>query len=268
MVIRCLVPKRRYYRCPEYCNRRDNIVIDDNVPLYSMGLEFDLGQVDVTRNGTAHEDGINFQSIPLSFVQEFEALTNNLTQNIKSSTLRDQIKIKPQDIMHISLSYLCCLTKQEFYFAKEYLYQWIIENYPFDIPITYERLECLQERFNSVTNILILDEASQKKLIQLNHNLRDYLTIRNIPVPILRENQMPFHSTVLGFYLGTDNDNRQPENDISLNLSTIAQVIASTKHGPYTKGMRIKHAPHIVSGSFVFIDRQQHAGPVEKKIPP
>ena len=251
--------------CPAVCNRTD---LDNNSsgsglqPLYRFGLEWYFGQTNISLQGLGYDGGINFQSVPSSFVNQFATVMMNL-ENRAKEVLGPTTQFKRQERIHISLMYLCCLTKNEIYLAREYIAQWILENFPYDIPIQFDKLHCYRERYNSVTNILELDGISQKRLLTLNHNLRQYLQDKGIPVPVRREEQMRFHTTVLGMYYDDDPETSLPENDISVNLTTISKVIQSFENENWSTstngGIHIQHAPKMGTGPEKL---QQHAGDI------
>jgi hypothetical protein len=105
-----------------------------------------------------------------------------------------------QDYVHISLSYLCCLRRNETDWAREVMYQWVQEQYPFDFNVALNRLECWHVRLNSVAVIIVADDATQRSLLRFNLDLQHKLLERGIPTEVSRVDQMAFHVTLAEVY--------------------------------------------------------------------
>jgi len=139
------------------------------------------------------------------------------------------LQVDHPDKLHISLSYLCCLTDQESQWANQYIQEWIVEHFPQDLSLRYDSLECVSPRADAAGVLMVLDENSQRQLMALNHDLSMWLESKGIPVVISREAQMKFHTTLVGWHVGNgtkDDHNAEPVTILDdSDLEQIYQVI-------------------------------------------
>lgn len=245
--------------CPKECNRTTptstarTSSTSITEPLYRMHMSWYFGQPDAYTPHRTHDEayqkGINFQC-PDVYVESFRHASSELIAQVQANETIPKVVIKRQDWMHLSMSYLCCMTLEETYWAREVMQQWILDNYPFDFTVKFDELQCWQERYNSITNIIVADEQSQRVLMQMNHDLRDKLRERGVPVLVNRESQMPFHMTMTGLSLGNQTeesmakeDNIEPYLPATYDIvSNISKEMASNWAGKHR--MRIQHVPH------------------------
>ena len=133
--------------------------------------------------------------------------------------------------------------------------QWILDNYLFDFTVQFDKLQCWKERHNAITNLVVADDQSQRVLMQMNHNLRDKLRKKGIPVVVNRESQMPFHMTLTGLMLGNQTESMAEEDNISPHLPATYDMVSNISrqmgtHWAGTHRMRIRHVPQFTSDGF------------------
>ena len=51
---------------------------------------------------------------------------------------------RSDETMVLDLMYLCCLTQDEAYMARQIIQQWLYENYPFSVDVSFDQLQCWQ----------------------------------------------------------------------------------------------------------------------------
>jgi hypothetical protein len=235
--------------CPRECNRTTTTSASTVEPLYRMHMAWYFGQPDEytphRTHDVAYQKGINFQC-PDVYVESFRHASSELEQSANETI--PKVVIKHQAWMHLSMSYLCCMTLEETYWAREVMQQWVLDNYPFDFTVKFDELQCWKERYNSITNIVVADEQSQRVLMQMNHDLRDKLRERGIPVSVNRESQMPFHMTLTGLMLGNQTDSMAQEDSVTPYLPATYDIVSSiskemASHWAGEHRMRIQHVP-------------------------
>jgi hypothetical protein len=205
---------------------------------YRLTMEWYLGQPRLNlhpplpRPNTFYDMGYNYEC-PTEFVDAFGRASDHLEDALlkQQQQQRDSnLTIKTQTRMHISLAYLCCLRLEEAYHVQEIMQEFIHSNDDaFHIPnVNFERIECWKERFNSITHIIVVDNASQHALLKLLHRLELVVLQANISVPISRQIQMPFHSTLLGVQLGNKTYSTDPRHNIDpilpLSFQTVQEI--------------------------------------------
>jgi ribosomal protein L17 len=194
----------------------------------------------------AYEYGFNYQC-PRIFVENFVHASQDLERQVKTEI--PDINIKQQERLHLSLAYFCCLRRNETDWVREITQEWIHHHHPFDFTVKFNKLECWHERHNSVTNIIVGDDATQSVLMKMLHDLYDTIHRRaGIKMEIPRENQMPFHVTLSGIFYGTkeEGDNIRPQIPVIHKLvSKISQRFGDRWAGYH--GMRITHDPKVRS---------------------
>ena len=165
--------------CPNQCERQSY----PDEPMYRMSMAWYLGMPEM-EEGTAYDRGINYQC-PIEFVNNFRKASKKLgaIQNIRD------VEITYQQRMHLSLNYLCCLRKNETDWAREVMYKWLLDNYPYSMSIKFDRFQCWHERRNSVTTIIIADEQSQHTLLKMSNEIEEKLLAKGIPTEVHRTDQ-------------------------------------------------------------------------------
>jgi hypothetical protein len=142
------------------------------------------------------------------------------------------------------------------------MYQWVQDNYPFRFDVQFDRLECWDERQNSVTLIIVANEATQRTLLRMNKDLQRTLWVeKGIATEVPRTQQMAFHMTLAEVFRddkaslerapeARDDDISltDPTNDIRPNLAEIYAKVSNYSRmmgKQWTGGerMQIRHAP-------------------------
>jgi hypothetical protein len=232
--------------CPVDCRPYRTKKNDDDLPFansknesvyYRLTLEWYLGQAKLERHpplpkpNTYYDKGKNYQCSN-EFVDAFGMASDRLETALlqhqqQQQSLYADLTVKPQTRMHLSLAYLCCLTLEEAYHVREILQEFVhnAKHTTFRIPnVNFVRIECWKERFNSITHIIVVDNASQRRLLRLLQTLEEQIRQAGIPVPIARTTQMPFHSTLLGVQLG-DKYSTDPQHNIDPILPVSYQAL-------------------------------------------
>mmetsp|Transcript_24845 Transcript_24845/g.44976 ORF Transcript_24845/g.44976 Transcript_24845/m.44976 type:complete len:351 (-) Transcript_24845:176-1228(-) len=244
--------------CPHDCSRyrSDSDTAKDGnstTDFYRLTIEWYFGEPkeynadipwSMQRNSSQYKQGINFQC-PESFVNTFQSASRELVERVHASI--PDAKSKTQKRMHMSLSYLCCLTEDEVKVAKPTIAEWIAET-RFDFSIRFGEIQCWYERPNSVTTIVLVDPPSQRVLMKLNHEINDRLRSEGVPIVVPREDQMPFHSTLAGIYFGESSESYNPLNNISSQLPVIHAIVQSLSNSKMeawnpSDGIRVLHDP-------------------------
>lgn len=231
--------------CPQQCARTQNAInATHNESFYRMSIEWYFGQPQhFDHLPTYYSKGINYQC-PSMLIDNFINASDRLVSEAQARIPR--LQTKRQRRVHMSLMYMCCLRPNETDWAREIMYQWVLDRRPFDLTVRFDKLECWHERLNSVTNIIVTDAPSQQRLMSLNHDLRDRFVQEGIPVEVPREDQMPFHITLAGVQLGQGEGTA--EDDISGYLKDIYNIVEpiSKEYGDTWAGpnpLRIQHDP-------------------------
>jgi len=161
--------------------------------------------------------------------------------------------IKPQKKMHLSLAYLCCIREEEKKTVHLAVQNWVAQRaarLTKDIELRFNKLQCWKERKNSITNIIVNDETTQKALLLVYMDLVEF--IRNAvpsydPMVVPRQDQMPFHITLAGVYYGSNEDG----NSIDPLLPVMAEVTQSisqdTDWFPTTSKMTLSFLPNVTN---------------------
>jgi 2'-5' RNA ligase len=219
--------------CPADCRpyrTSDTNVTTTNEPMYRLSFVWYLGQPRLQLHPPSPEPdsyydmGKNYQSCSSAFVDAFGRASDQLEsallqqqqqQQEHSSNNYSDLVVTTQARMHLTLAYLCCLTLEEAYHVREIMQRFIHDNNKvFHIPnVRFERVECWKERFNSITHIIVVDNASQQRLLILLQRLERAIQQEGIAVSIPRQSQMPFHVTLLGVRRG-EKYSTDPPNDI------------------------------------------------------
>jgi 2'-5' RNA ligase len=252
--------------CPHDCgayrhveSSRFGSILNDEQDFYRVTVEWYFGEPEkymptvdwkAQRNSSSYKLGINFQCTE-SFVRTFQAASRDLHDQATKflSTPSQPTTIHPQRRMHVSLSYLCCLNSEEAKRAIAAIDDWT-GRAKFDMELRFDEIQAWHESPNSVTTIVLVDEASQQTLMRINHDLNQHLHRFDIPIAIQREDQMPFHATVAGFRYGSNGESYDPTLNIEPQLSTIYNFVHQVSqqyliawNGPNGKGIRIQHKP-------------------------
>jgi hypothetical protein len=202
-----------------------------------------------TQNGgTRTAKGVDFQA-PQAFVATFGAAARALEEQgeRRLQVPGKAFRVHKQKFMHASLSYLCCLTAEETARSLPIIDQWIAET-AFNFTLRFTEIQSWHESPNAVTNIVLVDEASQQRMMRLNHDLNRHLEAAGVPVVIPREDQMPFHVTVAGFRYSKKGETYDPHYEITSQLPTIyslVDVVSQSYRHQWNAGeiFRIQHKP-------------------------
>lgn len=131
-----------------------------------------------------------------TFINLEDTLRENVKQEVNSESLAP-LHEYPQRRIHVSLSYLCCLTEGESEKVKSIVSAWNTTR-SFDMTLRFDRLECYHEQDNSVAVTFEVGERSERELMQMNRELRDRLEEKGVRVWVERVRQMRFHTTLMG----------------------------------------------------------------------
>jgi hypothetical protein len=230
--------------CRPYRNKNDddlpfanNNKNESSTLYYRLTLEWYFGQTKLERHpplprpNEYYDMGKNYQCSN-EFVDAFGMASDRLETALlqhqqQQQSLYADLNVKPQTRMHLSLAYLCCLTLEEAYHVREILQEFVhnAQHTTFRIPnVNFVRIECWKERFNSITHIIVVDNASQRRLLRLLATLEKQIRQAGIPIPIARTTQMPFHATLLGVQLG-DKYSTDPQHNIDPILPVSYQAL-------------------------------------------
>ena len=148
----------------------------------------------------------------------------------------------------MSLAYLCCLRRNETDWVREIMYEWVLQHRPFDFTVKFNKLECWQVRYNSITNIILGDDETQRTVMMFAHDLYQYLERRGIPMEISRDQQMPIHVTLAGLYRGTG-EGKVPYDNIEPSIPVVHSIVRqiSKEYGDTWAGndrMRVTFDPY------------------------
>lgn len=204
-----------------------------------------------SQNGASkYRQGINFEC-PQAFVHTFQAAASEM----KKQGLRlldvpgKNFTVHKQKRMHASLSYLCCLDVDEAEMALTVIDKWIQET-SFDFTLGFTEIQSWYESPNSVTTIVLVDEASQRTMMRMNHALNSRLESAGVPVVVPREDQMPFHSTVAGFRYSKKGETYDPTFEIESKLPDIYSLVRAISEKyrdqwtpPTSARFHIQHKP-------------------------
>jgi 2'-5' RNA ligase len=238
--------------CPQNCSRYRSDG-GSTTDFYRLTTQWYFGQPtkykanipwSAQRNSSKYGKGTNFQC-PESFVNTFQSASRELVERVHESI--PDAKTMKQKIMHMSLSYLCCLTADEVKVARPTIAEWIAET-RFDFSLRFREIQCWYERPNSVTMIILVDPPSQITLMTLNHELNARLRSKGVPIVVPREDQMPFHSTLAGIYFGESSESYNPLNNISSQLPVIHSIVQNLSNSKMedwnpSDGIRVLHDP-------------------------
>lgn len=166
-------------------------------PFFTLTVEWNFGKLKPIRS--EHQELPNLVqggSSNTRFVDRFLRLESDLTAHVKRST--EAVVRKLQKDLHISLAYLCCLTGDEERMASQGILRWH-NSTKTNIELTLDGVRCYHIRPDFVTVVWELGESSETKLHDINEDLANYVRTLGIPVLISHKDQLPFHSTIVGF---------------------------------------------------------------------
>lgn len=189
-------------------------------PMHRFGAIWSFGDIGQLHDARLRKGGALTRHFPLllpAFARSFLATEDALESRIPHAL---PVETLLQRAIHLSLSYVCCVTQREVDVARGVVERFAARIANLSVPLRVDSLQCWHERVNSVTNILVADAASQRRLMRLNHELAHALTVAGVPVFVARAHQMPFHFTLLGLHTS---QNRS----ISPHLSAIANAVAA-----------------------------------------
>ena len=231
--------------CPASCKRAAV-----NETMYRMSAEWAFAQAilfDESQLPVAFDKGVNYRC-PRQFVENYISAGTRLRDESTIASIRPNLTFKHQPRIHMSLAYLCCLRRNETDRVREIVHEWILQNRPFDFTVKFNKLECWQERYNSITNIIVGDDETQRTVMRLVHDLYQYLERRGIPMEIPREQQMPIHVTLAGLYHGTG-EGQVPLDNIEPSIPAVHSIVSriSQDYGDAWAGkdrMRVAFDPY------------------------
>lgn len=240
--------------CPATCKR----AVDANETMYRMHAAWYFGQAQLFPESElpiAYEMGINYQA-PRVYIQNFLDAAKDVT-DASESLLPSNITVASQKDIHMSMAYLCCLRKNETYWVREIMNNWVLQRRPFRFPVQFNKLECWHERFNSVTNIMVGTEATQQVVMKYVHELYNAIEKHGIHMEISREQQMPIHVTLVGLQYGEGEQADDPQFDIRPQLDAIHNIVSPISKaygaswtGRGSNGMTVSHDPRISEGEW------------------
>ena len=190
--------------CPEDCDglRRAQELHLEEV-YFRTGTLFKMVARAVERNATREERQI--WHLPLKMGEAFDETEADVVERLRRLpfALEHVMFFHKQKWMHVSLSYDCCLTRKEAQTYEFVLRRWLAEK-TFHLPLHFTHLECWLERYNSLTIIAVVDDLAQRHLLRWNYEFMAMLRENGVPVLVDRTDQMPFHMTFLGVFLGDE----------------------------------------------------------------
>ena len=170
--------------CPQDCRayRKDMTKqeFDQEEAFYRLTVEWYFGEPkkynasipwSEQRNSSIYYEGTNFQC-PQAFVDTFRKAGADLTKLLKQKLHKARAFYKQQKRMHMSLAYLCCIRQNEVQRVREVIQEWIADT-TFDFTLRFGRIQSLYEKPNAVTTIIVVDDESQRQVMQLLDNLVD-----------------------------------------------------------------------------------------------
>jgi hypothetical protein len=239
--------------CPATCKR----AVDVNETMYRMHAAWYFGQARLFPESElpiAYDMGINYQA-PRAYIENFIEAAQEVNDAAYQS-LPPNITVAFQKDIHMSMAYLCCLRKNETYWVREIMKKWVNQRRPFQFHVQFNKLECWHERFNSATNIMVGDEATQQIVMKYVHELYDAIEDHGIHMEVLREQQMPIHATLVGLQYG-EGEQVDPQYDIRPQLDAIYEIVAPISKafgdswtGGGSEGMTVSHDPRISDGEW------------------
>ena len=193
--------------CPYDCAKlRPNL---HNSTFYKLAAHWEFGELSHFRGHAASVPPTAFHGaskLAKSFISSESRIHMDVLMNVaRNASPFHRLRAEKQKVLHVSLSYLCCLVEKEIPIAMNVISKWNSTT-TFSLPVTFTNLQCLQETRNSVTVIFKVDEKSEQALMHLNRDLKAKLEQAGVKVWVDREQQMPFHTTVIGFHLDKSKD--------------------------------------------------------------
>ena len=151
----------------------------------------------------------DFQGDSTPFVPTFLESVARVNQYVseKAPNHTGKLHLIPQKFIHSSLAYLCCIREEEIEVVQKTLDTWWNKAKWGHLTASFNRLECWKVRPNTVTNIIIGDDLLQEALwpayMDLMSAIRKNVPTYN-PLVVPRQDQMPFHITLVGASYGSD----------------------------------------------------------------
>lgn len=221
--------------CPEGCSKlRAAAALKLEDTYFRTGTLWSLSGRHL-QNASQIEQKIRAESVPRDFGTSFDLVESEIMREVQELpfALEHMMFYHQQKSMHLSLSYDCCWTEEEVQNFQLVFRRWLGQT-RFNLHLHFTHLECWLERFNSLTIIAVVDSAAQRELLRWNHQLNELLRSHDIPVLVQREDQMPFHMTVLGIYLGKE-FSPLPRDHMELFGEAICEKVAevSQAHGTF-----------------------------------
>jgi len=226
--------------CPSSCADFRPDATEDT-PFYRVTLEWYFGQPPTHNQtipeGSYYSHGRNYQSHSGDLAQSFAQASDRLEASIQEQFVNATVKLQKR--MHLTLVYLCCLQEQEAHHVREILPDFVHRS--FDIRgLSFDRIECWKEAHNSITTIIVVDPASQVRLLGVLHDLEKLLHAQGISLTVPRTQQMPFHVTLLGLRRGKQYSMKQ-EDSIDSWLDATATALRQLDWSPSC--LDLQHRP-------------------------
>ena len=233
--------------CPKSCADLRPDEPEDR--FYKTAVIWRLGRLKEIHNATAAAAltdstmSQRFTADP-AYIRAFAAAEQSLTekQALESRALGlGPLSLSQQRNVHMSLAYLCCLTSTEISTVHEVVGRWLQQQMDLDFRAVFDRVECWQERVDSITNIIVADEATQRTVMKLYQSLLRSIEDAGVPQPVQRDDQMPFHMTLLGLHTAGSGT------DVSAYLAPVARAVdaATARHFSGGVSTRIRGAPKL-----------------------
>lgn len=161
-----------------------------------------FGELAEFRNKSALPDSAFHAQTALA--ETFYELDDHLRDEVRRQVDADSLKPLTEQLetrMDVTLSYLCCLTKDEADKVVTVAKDWNTTR-NFDLRLRFDRMECYHEQDNLVIVTFEVDEKSERELMRINRGLRDTLELKGVRVWVERERQIRFHTSVTAFRTG------------------------------------------------------------------
>jgi len=258
---KCQATKIQPFRegCPLSCQTyRPNPVIKTNyslgvreqtIPLYHLSLFWTFGEPYISGGlgdepaNKAYDVGINFQC-SAEFRKAFEHAVEHVRYEARDKI--PGINVRGVRRMQLDLMNLCCLEQSQAFLAQQLIQTWLYENYPFDVSLQFDHLQCWRTDISSVSNIIMANGKTQRHLMTMNHELRNLLKRHGIPLWIEREGQIPF-GIPIGDLAWTKTDKDYVDRLLA-SLFDIVDLTSKQMGMSWTgkgKPMRITHPPQV-----------------------
>ena len=213
-------------------------------PMYRFALMYDFGRLfpemhdyDALSENLSDADLEKKLNVSAAVARIFAKSESTLAGNASPA-----LKPKVQNFMHLTVSYFCCMTETEAKRIATLVRDYVASAKTLAAKLNHlafrvARVECWRERLDSVMNILLLDNSTQRKLLAIHDDVTTYLSTRAQGTTVgrvldampTRQEQMPFHVTLLGLSAPREAGTFQPGN-VSRYVSSIARAVDVVNH--------------------------------------